>query len=169
MRERNHGNRIPLNRGWEGLIDELRVYNRALSASEIVSLYDQGNSGPFNFSLANSMSLSAIQGSSATNTITASLVSGSPEPVLSRHQGYLQEPVPLSHRKLAAQPVPACLRSRLPHRHLQEPTRSLSQAPVEGLLGRQLYFDREFSHSEPHISSFRAIVHLHEYRQWCEY
>jgi Concanavalin A-like lectin/glucanases superfamily/Bacterial Ig domain len=75
------GNRIPLNRGWEGLIDELRVYNRALSASEIVSLYDQGNSGPFNFSLANSMSLSAIQGSSATNTITASLVSGSPEPV----------------------------------------------------------------------------------------
>jgi hypothetical protein len=73
------GNRIPLNRGWEGLIDELRVYDRALSASEIVSLYDQGNSGPFNFSLANSMSLSAIQGSSATNTITASLVSGSPE------------------------------------------------------------------------------------------
>jgi Concanavalin A-like lectin/glucanases superfamily/Bacterial Ig domain len=75
------GNRIPLNRGWDGLIDELRVYNRALSASEIVSLYDQGNSGPFNFSLANSMSLSANQGSSATNTITASLVSGSPEPV----------------------------------------------------------------------------------------
>jgi hypothetical protein len=75
------GNRIPLNRGWDGLIDELRVYNRALSAAEIVSLYDQGNSGPFNFSLANSMSLSATQGSSATNTITASLVSGSPEPV----------------------------------------------------------------------------------------
>jgi len=75
------GNRIPLNRGWNGLIDELRVYNRALSAAEIVSLYDQGNSGPFNFSLANSMSLSATQGSSATNTITASLVSGSPEPV----------------------------------------------------------------------------------------
>jgi len=75
------GNRIPLNRGWGGLIDELRVYNRALSAAEIVSLYDQGNSGPFNFSLANSMSLSATQGSSATNTTTASLVSGSPEPV----------------------------------------------------------------------------------------
>jgi hypothetical protein len=75
------GNRISLNRGWNGLIDELRVYNRALSVAEIVSLYDQGNSGPFNFSLANSMSLSAIQGSSATNTITASLVSGSPEPV----------------------------------------------------------------------------------------
>ena len=75
------GNRIPLNRGWDGLIDELRVYNRALSASEIVSLYDHGDSGPFNFSLANSMSLSAPQGSSATNTITASLVSGSPEPI----------------------------------------------------------------------------------------
>jgi hypothetical protein len=75
------GNQIPLNRGWVGLIDELRIYDRALSAAEIVSLYDQGNSGPFNFSLANSMSLSATQGSTATNTITASLVSGSPEPV----------------------------------------------------------------------------------------
>jgi hypothetical protein len=75
------GNGIPLNQGWDGLIDDLRIYNRALSATEIVSLYDQGNNGPFNFSLANSMSLSATQGSSATNTITASIVSGSPEPV----------------------------------------------------------------------------------------
>src|SRR5262245_17150073 len=75
------GNHIPLNRGWEGLIDELRIYNRALSAAEIVSLYDQGNNASFNFSLSNSMSLSATQGSSETNTITASLVSGSPEPV----------------------------------------------------------------------------------------
>ena len=73
------GNRIPLNRGWNGLIDELRVYNRALSAAEIVSLYDQGNNAPFNFSLANSMSLSATQGSSATNAITANLISGSAE------------------------------------------------------------------------------------------
>src|SRR5262245_27892947 len=75
------GNHIPLNRGWDGLIDELRIYNRALSAAEIVSLYDQGNNASFNFSLSNSMSLSATQGSSETNTITASLVSGSPEPV----------------------------------------------------------------------------------------
>ena len=73
------GNRIPLNQGWDGLIDELRIYNRALSATEIVSLYDQGNNAPFNFSLANSMSLSATQGSSATNAITANLISGSPE------------------------------------------------------------------------------------------
>ena len=67
-------------RNWDGLIDELRLYNRALSAAEIVSLYQQDNQS-FNFSLANSMSLSATQGSSATNTITASLVSGSPQPV----------------------------------------------------------------------------------------
>jgi hypothetical protein len=73
------GNRIPLNQGWDGLIDELRIYNRALSATEIVSLYDQGNNAPFNFSLANSMSLSATQGSSATNAITANLISGSAE------------------------------------------------------------------------------------------
>jgi Concanavalin A-like lectin/glucanases superfamily len=75
------GNRIPLDQGWDGLIDEFRVYKRALSASEVVSLYDQGNSGPFNFSLANSMNMSVTQGSSATNSITASLVSGSPQPV----------------------------------------------------------------------------------------
>jgi hypothetical protein len=75
------GNRIPLNRGWDGLIDELRIYNRALSAAEIVSLYDQGNNPPFNFSLSNSMSLSATQGASATNTITASLTSGFAQPV----------------------------------------------------------------------------------------
>src|SRR5215468_130960 len=75
------GNHIPLNRGWDGLIDELRIYNRALSAAEIVSLYDQGNNASFNFSLSNSMSLSATQGSSETNTVTANLVSGSPEPV----------------------------------------------------------------------------------------
>ena len=67
-------------RNWDGLLDELRLYNRALSAAEIVSLYQQDNQS-FNFSLANSMSLSATQGSSATNTITASLVSGSPQPV----------------------------------------------------------------------------------------
>jgi hypothetical protein len=75
------GNRIPLNRGWDGLIDELRIYNRALSATEIVFFYDQANSGPFNFALANSMNLSVTQGSSATNTITASLVSGLSQPV----------------------------------------------------------------------------------------
>jgi parallel beta-helix repeat protein len=68
-------------RNWDGLLDEIRVYNRALSGSEIVSLYNQDNSAPFNFSLSNSMSLSATQGSSATNTITATLVSGSPQPV----------------------------------------------------------------------------------------
>jgi hypothetical protein len=28
-------------RNWDGLIDEVRVYNRALSAAEIVSLYQQ--------------------------------------------------------------------------------------------------------------------------------
>jgi hypothetical protein len=35
------GNRIPLDRGWQGIIDDLRVYNRALSATEIQTLYQQ--------------------------------------------------------------------------------------------------------------------------------
>jgi hypothetical protein len=65
---------------WNGFIDEFRLYNRALSADEIASLYQQDNQS-FNFSLANSMNLSAAQGASATNTITANLVTGSPEPV----------------------------------------------------------------------------------------
>jgi hypothetical protein len=70
-----------IGKGWDGLIDELRIHNRALTAAEIVSLYGQGNSGPFNFSLANSTSLSAAQGAAATSTITANLLTGSPEPV----------------------------------------------------------------------------------------
>jgi Concanavalin A-like lectin/glucanases superfamily len=67
-------------RNWNGSIDEFRLYNRALSADEIASLYQQDNQS-FNFSLANSMDLSAAQGASATNTITANLVTGSPEAV----------------------------------------------------------------------------------------
>src|SRR5262245_34073915 len=67
-------------RNWNGSIDEFRLYNRALSANEIASLYQQDNQS-FNFSLANSIDLSAAQGASATNTITANLVTGSPEPV----------------------------------------------------------------------------------------
>jgi Concanavalin A-like lectin/glucanases superfamily len=70
-----------IGKDWDGLIDELRIHDRALTEAEIVSLYDQGNSGPFNFSLANSMSLSAAQGSSATNTIMANLLAGSPTPI----------------------------------------------------------------------------------------
>jgi hypothetical protein len=70
-----------IGKGWDGLIDELRIHNRALTAAEIVSLYDQGTSDPFNFSVANSTSLSVAQGASATNTITANLLTGSPEPV----------------------------------------------------------------------------------------
>ena len=35
------GNRIPLDQGWKGIIDDLHVYNRALSATEIQTLYQQ--------------------------------------------------------------------------------------------------------------------------------
>ena len=118
------GNRIPLNHGWDGVIDELRIYNRALSATEIVSLYDQGNNAPFNFSLANSMSLSATQGSSATNTITGSLVSGSPELVSFSASGLPSEASASFSQKVAAQPVPACLPSRLLPPRLKVATRS---------------------------------------------
>jgi Concanavalin A-like lectin/glucanases superfamily len=70
-----------IGKGWDGLIDEVRIHNRALTAAEIGSLYGQGNNDPFNFSLANSTSLSVAKGASATNTITANLITGSPEAV----------------------------------------------------------------------------------------
>ena len=71
---------------WDGLIDEVRVYNRALQENEIVALYQQQRppvivSTPFSFSLSKSGSLTATRGSAASNTITAGLLSGTAEGV----------------------------------------------------------------------------------------
>jgi Concanavalin A-like lectin/glucanases superfamily len=100
------GNRIPLNQGWQGIIDDLRVYNRALSAAEIVSLYDLGNSGPFNFSLSNSMSLSATQGGLQRTRSQRILSLDHLSLFPSQHQAYLREPLPPSHKQIAIRLVP---------------------------------------------------------------
>src|SRR5262249_23594442 len=119
------GNHIPLNRGWDGLIDELRIYNRALSAAEIVSLYDQGNNASFNFSLSNSMSLEHPRGNPNPRLPRRVLFLDPRSLFLSRHQGSPKEAVPLLHRNLAPHPVPACLRSPLPPLAPLAPPRSL--------------------------------------------
>jgi hypothetical protein len=80
---------------FKGLIDEVRIYNKALSATEIQTAYQQDSGGtsptvspvipgtnqPFSFSLANSGNKSVVAGSSVTNSIAAALVSGTSQTV----------------------------------------------------------------------------------------
>src|SRR6266511_1496066 len=67
---------------FQGLIDEVRVYNRALTNTEIQTIYQQAAvSLPFDYSLSNSGDQSVVAGSSVKNTIPATLVSGSSQAV----------------------------------------------------------------------------------------
>ena len=82
---------------FKGLIDEVRVHNRALNITEIQAMFQQesGDLAPssppvatapatgslFSFSLANSGDKSVLAGSSVTNSITASLVSASSQAI----------------------------------------------------------------------------------------
>ena len=77
---------------FKGLIDEVRVYSRALSDSEIQTIYQQESvetsqtvaaaaSQPFSFSLTNSGDKSVIAGSSVTNSISTTLSSGKSQTV----------------------------------------------------------------------------------------
>ena len=78
---------------FKGLIDEVRIYNRALTATEIQATYQQDSAlaaaspvipnvtQPFSFSLSNSGNKSVVAGSSVTNSIAATLVSGSSQAV----------------------------------------------------------------------------------------
>ena len=65
---------------WNGSIDDLRIYDRALSASEVQSLYSAGIGTPpplFDFALSNSGNVSVVQGQSVSDTIIATLISSS--------------------------------------------------------------------------------------------
>jgi hypothetical protein len=67
---------------FKGLIDEVRVYSRALSATEIQTIYQQTAVNlPFDYAISNSGDRSANAGSSVNNSITATLVSGSTQSV----------------------------------------------------------------------------------------
>lgn len=63
-----------------GLIDDVRVYDKALTAKEAQDLFSQG-SGSFDFSLSNEGAKNVSAGSSVATTITATLLSGVAEPV----------------------------------------------------------------------------------------
>jgi Concanavalin A-like lectin/glucanases superfamily/Chitobiase/beta-hexosaminidase C-terminal domain/Family of unknown function (DUF6298) len=78
---------------FKGLIDEVRIYNRALNDTEIQTAYLEAAtsqtvtpaipnvSQPFSFSLSNSGDKSVVAGSSVTNSIAATLVSGTSQTV----------------------------------------------------------------------------------------
>src|SRR3989344_4287816 len=62
------------------VIDDARIYNRVLTAADITELYNLGSTA-FNFSLTNGGNKSVNQGSSVTNSVTATLVSGTSQSV----------------------------------------------------------------------------------------
>ena len=63
-------------------IDEVRIYNRALNATEIQTIYQQAAINlPFDYSLTNSGDRSVTAGSSVSNSITATLASGTSQTV----------------------------------------------------------------------------------------
>src|SRR5439155_7664466 len=67
---------------FQGLIDEVRVYNRALSATEIQTIYQQAAVNlPFDYAISNSGDRSVNAGSSVTETISGALVSGASQTV----------------------------------------------------------------------------------------
>jgi hypothetical protein len=85
---------------FKGLIDEVRVYSRALSGTEIQTIYQQESATSqtvatspvnqsFSFSLSNSGNKSVIAGSSVTNSISTTLASGSPQAVTFSASGLL--------------------------------------------------------------------------------
>jgi hypothetical protein len=64
---------------FNGLIDEVRVYSRALSPTEIQAVYQQFTT--FNYAISNSGDRSVIAGFPTTNTISTTLASGASQPV----------------------------------------------------------------------------------------
>jgi len=106
-------NRIPLNQDGDGVVDELRIYNRALSGIEIVSLYDQVTMHLSYFSVSNSISLSATQVLCNKRYRGEILSLDHPSYFFLRIGVTVRSQPSLSHRKLAVQPVPTCLSSRL--------------------------------------------------------
>jgi len=67
---------------FQGLIDEVRIYNRALTNIEIQTIYQQAAvTLPFDYAISNSGDRSVNAGSSVTDTISATLVSGASQTV----------------------------------------------------------------------------------------
>src|SRR5262249_31325465 len=62
---------------FKGFIDEVRIYNRALTNTEIQTIYQQAAANlPFDYAISNSGDPSVNAGSSVTDTISTTLFSG---------------------------------------------------------------------------------------------
>jgi parallel beta-helix repeat protein len=66
---------------FKGVIDEVRVHNRALSNTEILAIFQQESGGVFSYFLSNSGDKSVIAGSSVTNSVAASIDFGSTQSI----------------------------------------------------------------------------------------
>jgi hypothetical protein len=67
---------------FKGAIDEVRIYNRALTATDIQNVFQQGAINlPFDYAISNSGDRSITAGTSTTNTISTALVTGISQPV----------------------------------------------------------------------------------------
>src|SRR5439155_26687862 len=67
---------------FKGFIDEVRIYNRALTDAEIQTIYQQAAvTLPFDYAISNSGDRSVNAGSSVTETISGALVSGASQAV----------------------------------------------------------------------------------------
>ena len=66
---------------FKGLIDEVRVHNRAFSNTEIQAIFQQESGGIFSFSVASSGNKTVVAGTSVTNSIAATLDSGTSQAV----------------------------------------------------------------------------------------
>jgi hypothetical protein len=68
---------------FKGLIDEVRVYNRPLSSAEVQAIYQKNApvTQSFDFMLSNSGTISLTAGSSGSNTVNATLASGTAQSV----------------------------------------------------------------------------------------
>jgi hypothetical protein len=84
------GGNSPYGEYFQGMIDEVRVYNRALSQAEIqtdmITAIESGGTpasppATFNFSLNNGGNVSVTQGQSVSNTVAVTLSSGSAQTV----------------------------------------------------------------------------------------
>ena len=67
----------PYNAPWHGYLDEMSIYHRALSASEVKAIYQKGSAGKFDPNLINtSPSLSLAEAQTSVNGQTPNIING---------------------------------------------------------------------------------------------
>ncbi|MBI2609940.1 fibronectin type III domain-containing protein [Candidatus Giovannonibacteria bacterium] len=88
-----------------GSIDDIRIYNRALTAADVQALYATAPPPAYTFSLSNGGTKSIVQGSFISNSITATLSSGIGQPITFSASGL---PQGASHSFSSTSCTPTC-------------------------------------------------------------